>query len=85
MNLLTAKEVQARLRCGPNAVYRLFKNRLLRGVKVPHVGLRIFEDSLAELLGASENKVEPQLLKPSPQPARAKRKAASRVFLDGIV
>ena len=82
--LLTVKEAQARLKCGHNAVYRLYKRGLLRGSKPPHVGLRIYEASLVELLQQFSNERPPEVLKPSPRPAAAKRKA-SRVYFEGIV
>lgn len=66
--VLTAKEVQARLRCGLTHVYELYKRGQLDGFKDGR-SVRFYEDSIAAYLERSRNPRAKTVLEPPPAPA----------------
>lgn len=55
MGVLTAKQAAERLGFVPGTVRRLYAKGVLRGYRIGRKGIRIYEDSLDGLIGASEN------------------------------
>jgi excisionase family DNA binding protein len=68
-DILTAKEVKDKLRCGLSTVYDLFEAGELRGFRLKtggkRNGIRIYAESVSELMKRNANRAKPA---PAPEP-----------------